>query len=69
MGWLCLFAIKPILINVPQISVVLLLIGGIFYTVGVIFYVWEKLPYNHALWHVFVLGGSVCHFFAVLFSV
>jgi hemolysin III len=40
--------------------------GGIFYTVGVIFYVMKNVPYTHAVWHLFVLAGSICHFFAVL---
>jgi hemolysin III len=44
-------------------------LGGLTYTLGVIFYVWEKMPYNHAVWHLFVLGGSVCHFFCMLFYV
>lgn len=43
--------------------------GGLFYTLGIVFYAWRKLPYNHAVWHVFVLGGSVCHYFAILFYV
>jgi hemolysin III len=47
----------------------LLVAGGLYYTIGVIFYVWRKLPYNHAVWHLFVLGGSICHVFAVLFYV
>ena len=44
---------------------VLLVAGGLAYTVGIVFYVWRKLPFHHALWHAFVLGGSICHFFAV----
>ncbi|WP_415639157.1 hemolysin III family protein, partial [Paenibacillus larvae] len=43
--------------------------GGILYTVGTIFYVWRRVPFHHAIWHLFVLAGSVCHFFAVLFYV
>jgi hypothetical protein len=43
----------------------LLIAGGVVYTVGVLFYAVERLPYNHALWHLFVLGGSICHFFAM----
>jgi hemolysin III len=46
--------------------VVLLILGGVFYTVGIAFYLWDRLPYNHAIWHVFVLAGSAFHFAAVL---
>ena len=66
MGWLCIVAFKEIITNVSLLSIVLLVIGGLSYTLGVIFFAWEKLPYNHALWHLCVLGGSVFHYFAVL---
>lgn len=66
MGWMGVFAYREMLANVPQLGVVMLFTGGIVYTLGVIFYAWEKLPYNHAIWHLFVLGGSVCHFVAVI---
>jgi len=66
MGWLCVIAIKPMLENLPSTSLWLLAAGGLFYTSGVIFYGWKKLPYSHAIWHLFVLGGSVCHYFAVM---
>ncbi len=65
MGWMGVLAFRQLLINVPPSGVTMLFAGGIVYTVGVIFYAWEKLPYNHAIWHVFVLGGSICHFFAI----
>jgi len=65
MGWMGVFAFRQILSNLPPLGVTLLFAGGIVYTVGVIFYAWEKLPYNHAIWHLFVLGGSICHFFAI----
>lgn len=65
MGWMGVLAFRQLLINVPPAGVTMLFAGGIVYTVGVIFYAWEKLPYNHAIWHVFVLGGSICHFFAI----
>ncbi|MCK5203458.1 MAG: hemolysin III family protein, partial [Desulfobacterales bacterium] len=48
---------------------ILLLAGGLAYTIGCLFYAWRRLPYNHAIWHLFVLAGSVCHFFAILFYV
>ncbi len=65
MGWMGVFAFRQILSNLPPLGVTMLFAGGIVYTVGVIFYAWERLPYNHAIWHLFVLGGSICHFFAI----
>ncbi len=69
MGWLVLIAIKPLIDVIPMGGVAWLLAGGLFYTFGVAFYIWRSLPFNHAVWHLFVLGGSMCHFFAVLFYV
>ena len=69
MGWLALLAIKPMLHAVPLSGLLWLVAGGVLYTVGVVFYAWKKLPYNHAIWHGFVLAGSTCHYFAVLCSV
>ena len=69
MGWAVAFAVKPLMAAVPTGGLVLLLLGGLSYTFGIVFYVWETLPFNHAIWHLFVLGGSVLHFFAVLFYV
>lgn len=66
MGWLIIVALKPLLNNVPREGFYLLLAGGLSYTVGVIFYALQKYPYMHFVWHLFVLGGSVCHFFAIL---
>jgi hemolysin III len=68
MGWLCIFAAKEIIMHVPSQSLVFLVIGGLLYSGGVIFYVWDNLPYNHGIWHVFVLGGSVFHYFSILTS-
>jgi hemolysin III len=65
-GWLIIAAIKPLLATVPQPGVWLLVAGGVSYTVGVLFYVWRDLRFHHAFWHSFVLGGSTCHFLAVL---
>lgn len=65
MGWMCLLLFKEMLLKVPPWGVAFLITGGIVYTLGVIFYAWEKLPYNHAIWHLFVLGGSVFHFLAI----
>ena len=69
MGWLVIFAIKPLFQALPGGALVLLIYGGLAYTLGTIFYAWEKLPFNHAIWHLFVLTGSVCHFCAVMFYV
>ncbi|MES9902877.1 MAG: hemolysin III family protein [Sedimenticola sp.] len=69
LGWLVVIAIEPMLSTVATGGLVLLLIGGLFYSLGVIFYVWKSLAYHHAVWHLFVLAGSTSHFFAVLFYV
>jgi hemolysin III len=65
-GWLIVVAVKPMLALVPHGGLWLLLAGGLCYTVGVIFYLWQRLRYHHAVWHAFVLGGSACHYLAVL---
>lgn len=67
MGWLILVAIKPLIGNVNTTSLVFLGAGGLAYTLGTIFYGLQRLKYNHAVWHLFVLGGSICHFFMVLY--
>ncbi|MCC6276063.1 MAG: hemolysin III family protein [Leptospiraceae bacterium] len=69
MGWLCMFAIGDIRKAIGFGGMVWLVAGGLSYTIGVIFYAWAKLPFNHAIWHLFVLSGSICHFFAILFYV
>ncbi|HET7210057.1 MAG TPA: hemolysin III family protein [Terriglobales bacterium] len=69
MGWLALVAVKPMLLSVPHSGLLWLLAGGLLYTVGVVFYAWKKVPYNHAIWHGFVLAASTCHYLAVLCSV
>lgn len=69
MGWIIILAIKPLLHALPIGGLVLLVCGGLAYTLGTIFYAWEKLPFNHAIWHLFVLTGSTCHFLAVIFYV
>lgn len=66
MGWLCVFVFREMVASIPLGAIIWLAIGGLFYTVGVIFYALQKIPYMHAVWHFFVLGGSICHFFAVL---
>jgi hemolysin III len=69
MGWAVIVAAKPLLETVPPQGLALLLLGGLSYTGGIVFYVWHRLPYHHAVWHLFVLAGSVCHFCAILFYV
>jgi hemolysin III len=69
MGWVVIVAIKPLVVSVPPLGLVLLIAGGVAYTAGIGFYVWHRLPYHHAVWHVFVLAGSVFHFFSVFYSV
>jgi hemolysin III len=65
-GWACLAALKPMIEAVPATAMALLLVGGILYTAGVAFHLWERLPYHNAIWHAFVLAASACHFAAVL---
>jgi hemolysin III len=69
MGWLVVVAIKPLLAALSTPDLVLIVLGGLAYTCGLAFYAWKKLPYSHAVWHLFVLAGSVLHYFAVLLSV
>ena len=69
MGWLIVFAIKPLVQNLPIEGLLWLLGGGISYTVGAILYSIKSIKYNHAIFHIFVLLGSFCHFMAVFFYV
>jgi len=69
LGWLVILAIKPMLEAVDSKGLMLLLMGGLFYTLGVIFYIRKKMLYHHAIWHLFVLAGSIMHYFSVLFFV
>lgn len=69
MGWLVVFAIKPLWTAMDPWGLAWLGLGGLSYTAGVVFYAWHRLPFAHSIWHLFVLGGSICHFFAVLFHV
>lgn len=66
MGWIVLVAIKPLLAVMDDWAFGLLVGGGVSYTGGAAFYLCKRVPYHHAVWHLFVLGGSVCHYFAVL---
>lgn len=67
MGWLIIVAIVPVIENVPNTSLWFLLAGGLSYTAGAIFYLYPKVPFFHLVFHLFILGGSVCHFFAFLY--
>lgn len=69
MGWLIIGSIKPLLQNLAQGGIILLVGGGLLYSAGVFFYARTCNLYNHAVWHIFVLGGSICHFFSVLYYV
>lgn len=66
MGWMIVFAWKPLVMNVPAQGMAFLVIGGLLYTIGAVFYVWRGFYYHHALWHLFVLAASIMHFFSVL---
>ncbi|HNZ47988.1 MAG TPA: hemolysin III family protein [Candidatus Hydrogenedentes bacterium] len=69
MGWIVLVAIKPAITHIPVGGLLMMLAGGLLYTFGVFFYANERVPYNHAIWHCFVMGGSAIHFFAVIIYV
>lgn len=69
MGWLVIIAVKPLMDALPLGALAWLAAGGLLYTGGVVFYVRKRLPFGHAIWHLFVLGGSACHFFCFLFYV
>jgi hemolysin III len=70
MGWLITGVMKPLLRTLPLRGVLWLLAGGVFYTSGVVFYVMDRrFPYFHAVWHLFVLAGSLCHYLSVLFYI
>jgi hemolysin III len=66
MGWLIVLAWGPLTAAIPAPGITLLVIGGILYSLGTIFYVWRGFPYHHAIWHLFVLAASIVHFFAIL---
>lgn len=66
MGWLVVVAIGPVVRSLPLPGLLLILLGGVSYSAGVAFFAWERLKYNHAIWHLFVLAGSACHALAVI---
>jgi hemolysin III len=69
LGWLIVIAARELFAHVEPYILALLLAGGVTYTLGIIFYVWESLHLNHAIWHLFVLGGSIFHYFVVVFLI
>jgi hemolysin III len=69
MGWLALFVIEPLMNQLDAAGLWLLVGGGLAYSLGVIFYIWERLPYSHAIWHVFVFAGTALQFFSILLYV
>lgn len=69
MGWVIVFAIKPLLANLSSEGLWWLFGGGISYTLGAVLFMLDRIPYNHAIFHLFVLGGTFCHFMAIYFHV
>lgn len=69
LGWLIVIAAKPLLTSLAPGGLLLLLSGGLLYSFGVVFYLWKSLRFQHAIWHLFVIGGSLCHFLSVFFYV
>lgn len=68
MGWMIILASNELFSELPTIGLIFLVLGGLFYTFGIFFYVWKSKKYTHAIWHFFVLLGTIMHFFAVLYS-
>jgi len=69
MGWFGLVLLGPLYNIFDFWGLVWLVLGGVLYSLGVVFFLWRSLPYNHAIWHLFVLGGTISHFFCILFYV
>lgn len=69
MGWLCVTVIGDLTASMTELGFNLLILGGLFYTLGVIFYVGKRIPFNHAIWHLFVLGGAMSHFLCIYLTV
>ena len=67
MGWFALIAVKPLFNSIPFESFIWIIVGGLSYTSGIIFYTWNRLPYHHTIWHIFVLAGSVSHYIGILY--
>ena len=69
LGWMIVVAVNPLIAGLAGGGLILLVAGGLFYSIGVIFYIWKSLFLQHAIWHLFVMAGSLCHFFSVFFYV
>lgn len=69
MGWLAVFVIDPLVSTLDSTGLALLVAGGLAYTVGVVFFIFERIPFSHAIWHTFVFAGTTLQFFSVLFYV
>ncbi|MFN7117980.1 MAG: PAQR family membrane homeostasis protein TrhA [Saprospiraceae bacterium] len=69
MGWMLIFAGKTFFVSLPAPILTLIAVGGLLYTAGVLFYLWERYHYHHAVWHLFVLAAGICHFVAVWLAV
>jgi hemolysin III len=69
MGWIAIIAIVPLVKSLASLGTMWLSVGGALYTLGCVFYLWKSLPYSHMVWHLFVLAGTVCHFFCILWYV
>ena len=69
MGWFGLVLVKPLSHHFEFGGIVWLILGGVLYSLGVVFFLWRRLPFNHAIWHIFVLAGTIAHFFCILFYV
>lgn len=69
MGWFCVLILRPLYDFLEFGGIFWLVLGGIFYSLGVLFFLWRRLPFNHTIWHFFVLAGTICHFFCILFYV
>lgn len=69
MGWIVVIAIKPLMSALPGAGLTWLVLGGGLYTLGTVFYLWRIMPFHHAVWHLFVLAATFCHFICVLFYV
>ena len=68
-GWVIIFAIKPLIAKVPFLSALFLVLGGVIYTVGIVFYVIKKVKYFHPIWHIFTILGSAFHYFSILIAI
>jgi len=65
MGWLCIIAARPMFVLLSPGALALLVAGGTLYTAGIVFYLSNRVPYSHAVWHLFVIAGSICHYLAI----